>query len=183
MPSWIINQVYTMSRYGVKFHISETLTVSLTSSHHMSIRLTNKLTRAGTQLFSKGKEVLYWQWMNSLEKSQLHRDGSISEEKPFAMTDVWGLFTVQIFRGFKKERQIPGCLKELYPHSWEAESRERWSLGWSSSWHIFSVKEWAALGPGVFRGLWVGGQWDSLGIQYLPPVDNHIVLHLNLGSV
>lgn len=115
-------------------------------------------------------------------KSQLHRDGLTAEEKPFAMTDVWGLFTVQIFRALRRGR-FPGCLKELYPHSWEAESRKRWSLGWSSSWNIFSMKEWAALGPGAFRGLWVGGPRGSLGIQNLSPVDNHTVLHLNLGSV
>jgi len=58
MPSWIINQVYTMSRYGVKFHINETLTVSLTLSHHTSIRLTNKLLRAGTRVFLGKKRSL-----------------------------------------------------------------------------------------------------------------------------
>lgn len=67
MPSWIINQVYTMSRYGVKFHINKTLTVSLTLSHHMSIRLTNKLIRVGICVFLGEKSSLLA--MNSLEKS------------------------------------------------------------------------------------------------------------------
>lgn len=48
-----------MSRYGVKFHINETLTVSLALSHHMSIRLTNKLTRAGTWYFPREKKGFF----------------------------------------------------------------------------------------------------------------------------
>lgn len=156
MPSWIINQEYTVSRYGVKFHINETLTVSLTLSHHMSIRLTNQLIRAETWVFL-GKKALYWQWTRSLEKSWVHRDGPTSEEKPFAMADVWGLFTVWISKGFKKER--PFCRLPRTALSAHLGSRKQKNIKFGLIEHLtyFLYEEMCCTGTWCFWGS-VGGR-------------------------
>lgn len=105
--------------------------------------------------------------MNTVEKSQLHWDGSASEEKPFAMTDVWGLFTVQIFRGFKKRGMFPGCLKELYPHSWEAESRKKVKVGLIKQLKYFLYEGMSCTGTWCFQGS-VGGRPTGLTGDAVP---------------
>lgn len=62
---------------------------------------------------------------------------------------------------------FPGCLKELYPHSWEAESRKKVKVGLIKQLKYFLYEGMSCTGTWCFQGS-VGGRPTGLTGDTVP---------------